>query len=150
MTQITLQPVTKDNWTTCAELVLPESQRGFVATNVYSIAESKFEPHYQPRAIMLGTEVVGFLMYCKNEDASDQQPDAYWLFRMMIAETHQGKGLGYAAVRLALAEMQAMGAKRTYTMHKPGNEVAAKLYVRLGFRRIGVLDDGDIQLQLDF
>jgi len=150
LTQITLQPVTKDNWTTCAKLVLPESQRGFVAPNVYSIAESKFEPHYQPRAIMLDTEVVGFLMYCKDEEDSDCKPDVYWLFRMMIAQTHQGKGLGYEAVRLALAEMQAMGARRAYTMHKPGNEVAGKLYVRLGFRRIGVLDDGDVQLQLDF
>jgi diamine N-acetyltransferase len=149
MAQITLQPVTKDNWARCARLVLPENQRGFVAPNVFSIAESKFEPHYQPRAILLDTEVVGFLMYCKDDEDGDGQPDVYWLFRMMIAETHQGKGLGYEAVRLALAEMQTMGARRAYTMHKPENEVAGKLYVRLGFRRVGVLEDGDIQLERD-
>ena len=148
MTQLTLHPVTRDNWIACAKLEVPESQRGYVAPNVYSIAESKFEPHYQPRVILLDEEVAGFLMYC--QDDTDQQAEAFWLFRMMIAASHQGKGLGYQAVTLALAEMETMGARLAYTMHKPDNEVAGRLYARLGFRRVGMLEDGDIQLQRDF
>ncbi len=52
------------------------------------------------------------------------------------------------ALRLALLEMKAAGAARVRTMHKPGNVTASKLYQRHGFAEIGVLPDGDIELEL--
>ena len=147
MTQLTLQPVTKSNWIACATLVLPKKQSEFVAPNVFSIAESKFEPHYQPRAIMLGETAIGFLMYC-NDDAS-QICGEFCLFRLMIVDAYQGKGLGYEAVGLALSEIKAAGGQMVSTMYKPDNEIAGRLYTKLGFRPVGVLDDGDIELHLD-
>lgn len=144
--RVQLRDVCRKNWVACAKLELPPDQAGFVAPNVYSIAESKFEPHYCPRAIYAEEDLVGFLMYCAETDPPD--PQLYWLFRFMIVKPHQKRGFGRQALQLAIGEMRALGAERIRTMHKPKNEVAAKLYQSAGFQRIGVLDDGDIELEL--
>ncbi|MDJ0680070.1 MAG: hypothetical protein QNJ18_09445 [Xenococcaceae cyanobacterium MO_167.B52] len=48
---VELRAVTKENWIQCIKLKLAPEQESFVAPNVDSIAESKFELHYEPRAI---------------------------------------------------------------------------------------------------
>ena len=85
-------------------------------------------------------------MYCPENDPPD--PNLFWLFRFMVAAEHQGKGYGASALRLALLEMKAAGATRVRTMHKPGNGTASKLYRRQGFVEIGVMPDGDVELEL--
>lgn len=111
-----------------------------------SIAESKFETHYRPRVIYADGEVVGFLMYCVETDPPN--PELYWLFRLMIDVQNQGQGYGTIAIKLAISEMKTLGAKRIRTMHKPENQVAGKLYRSLGFQEIGMLEDGDVELEL--
>lgn len=143
---VELQELTRENWVSCARLKLAPEQEEFVAPAVYSIAQWNFESHYRPRAIYAEGAVVGFLMYCVETDPPD--PGLFWLFRLLIDVEHQGKGYGAAAVRLAILEMKEAGAERIRTMHKPENAVAARLYRRCGFTEIGMLDDGDIELEL--
>ena len=140
--RITLRPVDRDNWVACGGLVLGEDQVGRVASNLATIAESKFEPHYHLRAIYREETLVGMLAYCHEDDPEDRE--LYWLFRLMIDVASQGRGYGWAAVRLAIDEMKGLGATRIRTMHQAGNRVAASLYEKLGFESTGeVLDDGD-------
>jgi diamine N-acetyltransferase len=148
MSKIALRPLDKENWLACAQLELPEAQKGFVASNVYSIAESKFELHYCPRAICLNDTIVGFLMYCEDDEPDDEQR-AFCIFRMMIAAPYQGQGIGREAIRLAMAEIRAAGGEVVRTMYKPTNEVAGRLYRQLGFHADGLLDDGDVKLSMD-
>ena len=143
---IQLRDLNRGNWRACARLELPEDQAKLVAPNVWSIAEAGFEPHYRPRVICLDETIIGFLMYCTETDPPD--PTLFWLFRFMLAPGYQSKGHGAGALRLALEEMRAAGATRVRTMHKPGNVAASQLYRRLGFREIGTLDDGDIELEI--
>jgi diamine N-acetyltransferase len=143
---ITLVPVSKHNWQECAFLELPPSQSHLLASNLLTIAESKFEPHYILHAIQRDQKVVGMLAYCQEID--EPTPDVYWLFRIMIAAKHQGNGHGRAAAHLAIEKMVAVGARTIRTMHRPDNEVAARLYRSLGFIERGYLDDGDILLEL--
>ncbi|STQ89569.1 GNAT family N-acetyltransferase [Iodobacter fluviatilis] len=145
---IMLKPVSQENWVACAKLELLPEQANLLApnTNIYSIAESKFEPHYQPRAICMADQVIGFLMYCPDVDLPD--PGLYWLFRFMLGAEYQGKGYGALAIRLALAEMKLAGARRVITMHKPSNQIASRLYQRMGFCEVGYADDGDVELEL--
>ena len=143
---VQLRDVCRENWLACANLTLLPDQAGFVAPNVYSIAESRFEPHYFPKAICAGDEVVGFLMYCPETDPPD--PQLFWLFRFMLAGSQQRRGYGKDALQLAIVEMCEKGARRIRTMHKPTNTIAARLYDGAGFRKVGVLDDGDVELEL--
>ncbi len=141
-----LLPVSKANWQHCAFLELPPDQSQFLASNLVTIVESRFNPHYVLRAIQLKQKTIGMLAYCQEID--EPTPDVYWLFRIMIAAEHQGNGYGKIAVAAAIKEMTALGAARIRTMHKPENEAAARLYRSLGFSERGRLDDGDVWLEL--
>ena len=66
--EVEFKEITVENFEDVAELELDENQRDYVADNVYSIAESKFFPTYQPRAICRNGKVVGFLMYKSIDD----------------------------------------------------------------------------------
>ena len=99
---ISLREVTKENWVQCIRLKLAPEQEKLVASNVDSIAESKFEPHYVPRAIYSNEKVVGFLMYCPDET---EEKDLYWLFRFMVDVEYQKQGIGKALLELALNEI---------------------------------------------
>jgi len=144
---ITLRPVDRDNWVACGRLALGYGQEQFVANNMATIAQSKFEPHFHLRAIYNDDLLVGMLAYCHEDEPEDLQ--LYWIFRLMVDVSYQGKGFGFAAVRLAIGEIKNLGAKRIRTMHKPSNTIASSLYEKLGFERLGeILDDGDVVREL--
>jgi diamine N-acetyltransferase len=143
---VTLRDLTRDNWVACVRLTVDESQEGSLASNVETIAESKFEEHHRLRAIYLGDRLVGLLAYAHEDDPTDEE--LFWIFRLMVDKNYQRQGIGLAAMQLAIAEIAELGASRIRTMHKPTNLAAASLYRNLGFKEIGFLDDGDILLEI--
>jgi len=143
---IKLQEVNKDNYEDCIDLELEPSQKGNLTPNSISIAQSKFETHFRTRAIYRDDEVIGFLTYCHENEPEDLE--VYWLFRFMFDSTHQGKGYAQKALQLLLDEVRDLGGKKLLTMHKPSNANASSAYRKFGFREIGVLDDGDILLEM--
>jgi diamine N-acetyltransferase len=143
---VTLRDLTRANWVECVRLPLDENQQGNLASNVETIAESKFEEHHRLRAIYLGDRLVGLLAYAHEDDALDEE--LFWIFRLMVDKNYQRQGIGLAAMQLAISEIAELGASRIRTMHKPTNLAAASLYRKLGFREIGFLDDGDVLLEM--
>ena len=55
---LTLEPVTKENFERIIALELDAQQRGFVQSNLYSIAQSYVRPEFHPTAICLNGEPV--------------------------------------------------------------------------------------------
>ncbi|MFJ7726184.1 GNAT family N-acetyltransferase [Neobacillus sp. NPDC097160] len=92
---ICLKNITKDNWHECIGLQVAPHQKSYIASNVYSLAESKFEPSFVPMGIYLDNRMIGFLMYGK-----DPEDGTYWIIRFMVDQTQQGNGYG----KLALAD----------------------------------------------
>lgn len=144
--EVELAPLTRDNWRQCARLELAPGQAKFVASNLASIAESRFESHYEPRAVYADGEMVGFLMYCPEIETDEQ--NLYWLFRLMTDRRRQGEGIGARAIRAALAEIAARGGRSVKTCHVPENTVASGLYQRLGFVPTGEIEEGEIVLAM--
>lgn len=70
---VRLQDVTAQNWRAVVSLKLADEQRSLLASNLYSIAQSKFDEAAVPRAICAGDEVVGFLMYDVPEVEDEDQ-----------------------------------------------------------------------------
>lgn len=141
---VTFRPISRDNFMDVVRLSVHKSQRGFVASNVYSIAESTVEPTCVPQAVYAGEELVGFTMHGYEESA-----DRWWILRMMIGAEHQGKGYGKAAMRKLIREM--MNEHRMETIlisYDLGNVAAAGLYRSLGFRETGEIDHGEIVAEL--
>lgn len=136
---VTLQPITAANWRESVRLQVGEQQTRYVAPNVYSIAESHFVPSCVCLAIYAEEVMVGFTMY---------DTDNYYIVRFMIDERYQGKGYGHAAMRLLLAQFERDFAHPTASLsYVPGNEVAERLYERVGFRKTGEIHDGEIIME---
>jgi diamine N-acetyltransferase len=60
---IRLLDVNESNWRECADLQLAEEEKIFLSSNVYTIAEWKFETESVFRAIYSDTVLVGMLAY---------------------------------------------------------------------------------------
>ena len=144
---ITLQPVTAGNWRALIKLKVREDQAGFVASNLYSIAEVQFgfeeEGHWDfyPFGAYAGDEPVGFLMYCFNFNHSRFQA---FITRLMVDEKFQGKGYGREIMKQAMDVFRAKEQiKNVGISYEPHNEVARKLYASLGFIEPGEIMDGE-------
>lgn len=142
---IHLLKVNESNWRECSDLQLSKEEGKFLSSNVYAIAEWKFETESIFRAIYSDNVLVGMLAYYLHDG---EHGYFYWLYHLMIQTKYQGKGYGEAAVKLAVKEMHQLGATEIRTMYMPGNIRAQNLYKKLGFEEIGTLDGGDIFLRL--
>lgn len=137
---ITLQEITKDNWRQCVKLKVADDQQEFVAPNVYSLAQSKFEPDVTTLAIYDDVMMVGFIMY-----QDDKAEKTYYIWRLMIDQSQQNKGYGRAAM---LEVLNLLKTQPDYTeigiSYVPENTVAEKLYNSLGFEKTGEIIDGEV------
>lgn len=133
---IRLQPVDKDNWTECIKLKAKPDQEGFIASNLYSIAQYQFLEHFKAMVIYHDQTMVGFAMYGLDSDDGN-----YWIYRYMIDAHHQGKGYGKQALRFIIEEIRNKPDRTNVLMlsFDPKNERARQLYVKAGFEEIGVM-----------
>lgn len=139
---VELKEVTARNWRAVSQLELAPQQAGLVAGNLYSIAESKFDPSACPRAVYAQGRPVGFLMY----DVAERQA---LIYRFMIDHRYQGKGYGRAALILAIDEIRAIpDVDKIAISYMPQNTVAKALYGSVGFKEVGLDDDGEMMAEL--
>ena len=137
-----LQPVTIKNWQSLIKLKVREDQTGFVASNLYSIAQAQFGDEYEghwdlhPFGIYVDDDVpVGFLMYGLNFNHPTQQA---FIQRLMVDERFQGKGYGRFAMEKVIEIFRAdERIQEVGISYEPANEGARKLYASVGFVETG-------------
>jgi diamine N-acetyltransferase len=143
---ITLRDITPDNWRDCVRLKVAEDQQGFVASNVYSLAESKYEPDCVPLAVYDGETMVGFIMYAPEDYGLAK---ILYIARLMIDQRYQGKGYGRAAMEALLERLKSLpGYTAILISFVPENAAAKHLYASLGFQDTGEIDDGEVVYRL--
>jgi len=155
---IELKEITWDNFDAVIKLKVAESQKDFVANNMYSLAQAycslkEDECPDTVLAIVNGEEVVGFLMYEYCSPESDRDDDDYFqaspyyhLFRYMIGEQYQGKGYGKVAMERLIDHMKTSPqgpADAIFICYCPPNVVAKKFYESFGFEDTGQVVDGE-------
>ena len=120
----------------------------FVASNAVSLAEAwlYYESHdTHPFAVYHGEELVGFMMV--HEDLPKGVLD---LWRLAIAKDRQGRGYGSAALQKLISLARESGKYACIAIgYMEGNDRAKHIYEKLGFRPIGVVENGEIILRLD-
>ncbi|CAM4083653.1 spermidine acetyltransferase [Bacillus manliponensis] len=142
----TLREITLENWEECIELKATPEQSGFVASNLYSIAESKFQPTFVPLAIYHDDTMVGFVMYGLDPDDGN-----YWIYRLLIDAKHQRKGYGRAAISQVIELLKAKeDCHKVLIGYEPANSEAENLYTSLGFRKNGMILFGETIAELTF
>ncbi|GAB2886015.1 GNAT family N-acetyltransferase [Microbulbifer echini] len=138
-----LQPITKDNYEAVCDLDVSKEQQKYVACNMWSLVESQFNSEYETRAIYSGESPVGFLMWVK------ENHEKISIWRFMVDQKHQKKGIGRTALELALHEIrQTPNIKQIEICYNPTNPIAKDFYSSFGFVEIGMDDDNEDMLAI--
>ena len=125
---------------------LTPPKSNFVASNVYSIAEAHFAEHAWFRAIYADEEPVGFLMLSDKPEIPE-----YFLWRLMIAQPHHGRGYGRRAIELLVEHVKTRpGATELLVSCGQGEGSPEGFYQRLGFEHNGEMYGREIGLILKF
>lgn len=143
---ILFKEITKENFWDCIELTVAEDQVDFVTSNAVSIAQSKVQPECIPLAVYDNDTMVGFIMYCIDEDDGE-----YWIYRMMIDKNHQSKGYGKEALKkfLEIIKKDKSHNKIYLGVHKESIH-AVKLYKNYGFDFDGQVFGSEHIMRLDY
>ena len=142
---ITFRPVTRENFAAVTELTVAPGQAEFVASNLYSLAEAYVESTWTPLAIHAGDQLVGFAMFGR-----DDETGRWWIMCYMIDADYQGRGYGTAALPgLIDLIVERHGCSELFLGYEPSNEVASRLYARMGFAPTGEMTGGEIVARLD-
>jgi diamine N-acetyltransferase len=145
--QIRLEEVTRDTVSAVCKLDAGDEGKQ-VAPNAVSIAQAHFQGEAWFRAVYHDELLVGFLMlYDPTLVERADEPD-FFLWRLMIDKSHQGKGYGRAAVEALVEHVRTRpGAQRLLVSHVKGAERLSRFYQSLGFRYTGVEDDGELVME---
>jgi diamine N-acetyltransferase len=131
---------------------LPPEQRKAVADNAVSIAQAHFSENAWMRAIYADEELVGFILLHIGSDWADGiDRTGVFLWRFMIAATHQGKGYGKAAMQLLIDHLRELGIPALYTSYHLGEGSPEEFYRGLGFEPTGDFygDEPEVKLVIE-
>ena len=143
---VELREITENNYNDCLNLKVADSQKNFVASNTYSLAQAwVFYETAHPLAIYADDTMVGFIMM-----GFYKPKGIYNIWRFMIDEGFQGKGYGKAALLLAVNHLkEKYDADKVFLSFEPDNTAAEKLYSSVGFQRTGEVEGDEIVMCLN-
>lgn len=128
---ITLRKIDALNFESVISLSVTEEQSQFVAPNIYSIAQSKIYDETTIKAIYKNEDVVGFVMYGRDNESEKREP---WLIRFMVDARFQKQGIGRIAMQKILNEMQQhYEGESIYLSTGPNNFKVITFYESFGF-----------------
>lgn len=151
--KVTLRRITAQTVGEICDLseTLSAGQRDMVADNAMSIAEAHFSENAWFRAIYAGETAVGFLMLHIGADHDDGiDCPGVFLWRLMIAGPHQGRGYGEQAIALVIRDLKARGIGELYVSYGLGDASPERFYKRLGFVPTGGMYDEEVEAVLKF
>lgn len=145
--EVTLRKITADTVREICKLsdTLTPPRKYMVAPNAVSIAEAYFNEHAWFRAIYADEAPIGFLMLY--DDPKEQD---YFLWRLMVAGPHHGKGFGRRAIELLVDYVRTRpGAKVLETSCGQGPGSPEGFYRKVGFERNGKMLGHEVGLSLE-
>lgn len=153
--RVTIRPVEKADVNPLLDMWVADAQRQFVAPNAVTIAEAAYDPAAYVFTIWAGEERVGLMGLIDMTELDpaevdpEDEPEAGFLWRLMIGEGHQRQGYGTAAIKLAFDWARARGRPRMSVEVVQTNAATIALYERLGFRATGVMYGDEAQMARD-
>ncbi|QTD42986.1 GNAT family N-acetyltransferase [Sporosarcina sp. Te-1] len=151
--------VTWENFEECIHLELKKEQKNFMASNMYSLAQSYVallndDLPAMTFAIYAEEKMVGFIMmyYDTAEENEFGDEACYGILRFMIDRRYQGKGYGKAALAKALEYIKTYPqgeAASVYISYEPTNDNAKNLYKSFRFYETGQEIEGETVIKKD-
>lgn len=143
---VTLEPVTIDNFEVLMDMELPPEQARFLASNAYSIAQAHYYADWRPRGIYCDGSPAGFALY---DVTGNDEPGHYAIYRLMVDYPRQNQGIGRRAMELLLSEIRNQADARRITIcYKPDNATARGFYASLGFIETDIDELGEMVAEI--
>ncbi|MBK9049983.1 MAG: GNAT family N-acetyltransferase [Chloroflexi bacterium] len=143
--QLTLRPVNSENWRQVAALKVTAEQGQFVAEPTYYLALCCYGTIWQPLAIYVAEQVVGFIMW-----GVDPADGSCWFGGFIIDQPYQGRGYGRQALQTAMTMLaREHGYQQFALSYQPANG-ARHLYHTLGFVETDEWVDDEVVARLTF
>lgn len=139
----TLAPLTREVLPGLVELELKPGQERFVAPVLHSIAEAYVTPTAWPRVVLEGEEVLGFVMANFDPD-NELVPFRCGIWRLNVADSAQGRGVGRFAVEQVAAEARRRGFEQMTVLWERGDGGPEEFYLRVGFEPTGEILFGEV------
>jgi len=150
---LTKRPVHRDHLFELIALEVRPDQRDLVTANLFTFAEAAYEPGSAVWGLWVGPVPVGLMAMIDfrgtPDPYSEVDPDAAYLWRLMITAEHQGKGHGSAALVLAAGVAQEWGFARMMAGVMDAAHSNLPFYLRHGFRATDRVAQGDRMITLD-
>jgi diamine N-acetyltransferase len=150
---IELREITDENRAGVVALHAGPAQGTFVSSVADSILEAAEYPEGSPwyRAVYVDDQPVGFVMLSWN--VTPRPPDIigpWFLWKLIVDERHQRRGIGRAIVDEVTRLIRAQGATELLTSHTVGEGGPGGFYEQLGFVPTGTYDsEGEPILRLE-
>jgi diamine N-acetyltransferase len=150
---VSLREITPANRAALEALAAAAALAEYVTGVAESLVEAAETPDARPwyRAVHLEDEPVGFVMISDGIRVAD--PDylgPYFLWRLLIDQRFQGRGLGSAALSLVVRHVRTrIDARVLLTSVGQGPDSPLGFYLRQGFQATGQVHQGELVLELD-
>lgn len=151
---IEARPVTRNTVNALIGLRLADSQAHLVAPPAVTIAQAAYEPGAHVWGIYDGDTPVGLVALLDPRGnppflTYDDDPQAAFLWRLMIDEGHQGKGHGTQVIDFLKRQTRAWGLPRLAASVSDVPDSNIGFYEALGFRRNGKIIDGEVVISVE-
>lgn len=143
MASLTLQELSADTALQANSLELLPGQEQFVTPVTYENEESGLD-HTKTwsRVILTDGNVVGFIRaHFEPDHPHEELRCCVW--RVSVAATAQGQGVGRFAIEAAANEARSLGFETLSVVWSPGADGPGEFFHKLGFRDTGVTEYGD-------
>lgn len=150
---LTLRPIHRDHLRRLFRLKVAKGQEGQVAPNEITLAQQAYEPGGYVWGLWEGEEIVGLLAMIHPGEVEEVEegddPEAAYVWRLMIGEQFQGRGLGREAIDRAMEVARGWHLPRISLsfVDKPGG--AEGFYLKCGFVRTGRIVEGEVEMMRD-
>ncbi len=144
--------VSYENVNALLRLKTGADQDGLVAPNPVTLAQAAYEPGSHVWGLYDGDTPVGLMAmihphHGKLDEGDD--PDGAYLWRLMVAAEHQGKGYGRLAIEECKAQAREWSLPRLVSSVVDAPNSNMGFYERLGFRQTGRIVDGELEIVMD-
>lgn len=133
---IEFKVIDRSNYNECIELKTSEEQKRFVASNMFSLVQSAYEPNLYPLGVYKDNKMVGFILY-----DFDDEINGWSMSRFMIGEKFQNQGIGQVALEKFIGFfIEKHGHIQLYTSAEVDNNIAINMYEKVGFKKREVFE----------
>ncbi|MBI9050932.1 MAG: GNAT family N-acetyltransferase [Anaerolineaceae bacterium] len=140
--ELTLVPINESNWRKVVRVRVKSTQTDFVAETSYYLLLCHYRELWQPLAISVGDQVIGFIMW-----AIDHNDGSCWLGGFHIDAEWQGKGFGKKTIKAIIENITNQYKINNFALSVQPQNPACSLYEALGFMKTDEWEDDEIVMR---